>query len=240
MMVDPTVFGGDADLAAFVDRLGAFRATLSPPERQMLDAILLETALGASDDVLGYAFTPGSPKHVALAALLALGIGAGALAPLGGSAVQAAPLDQQSVHVNNGISLGFTLRDTAIQERLERRGAGAERDVVWSAEFTSRWTLNADQLDRWSAQAVGLIADQLGDVRLAGYERLEAADVGDQRVAYRYQLASPSGQPVGEATIVVFARGDRVGMTATGAVGTRAPVDAASLARVLDAAPARG
>jgi hypothetical protein len=172
---------------------------------------------------------------------VALGLGAGTLSPLAGGAAQAAPLEQQAVAANAGMSLGFTLRDTAIREQLQRYGAGTERSVEWSAEFTSRYDLNAGQLDRWSAQAVGLIADQLGgDVRLASYERLDASDVGEQQVAYRYQLTSPSGQAVGEATIVVFARGDRVGMTGTGAIGTRAPMDAASLARVLDASANRG
>jgi len=139
-----------------------------------------------------------------------------------------------------GGSLGFTLRDTAIQEQLYRRDGGADRGLVWSAEFVSRWRLDEDQLERWSAQAIGLLADGLGsDVRLAGYSRLDASDVGDQRVAYRYQLATASGQPVGDATIVVFSRGEEVGITGTAAVGTRAPVDAASLARTLDTATSR-
>jgi hypothetical protein len=140
-----------------------------------------------------------------------------------------------------GGSLGFTLRDTVIQEQLYRRNAGADRGLVWSAEFVSRWRLDEDQLDRWSAQAIGLLADSLGnDVQLAGYDRLNASDVGDQRVAYRYQLATASGQPLGDATIVVFARGEQVGLTATAAIGSRAPVDAASLARTLDTNSSRG
>ena len=106
---------------------------------------------------------------------------------------------------------------------------------MWSAEFTSRWRLDEGQLERWSAQAIGLMADDLGgDVRLAGYERVNATDVGEQRVAYRYQLATATGQALGDATIVVFSRGDQVGLTGTAAIGTRAPVDAASLARALD------
>jgi hypothetical protein len=145
-------------------------------------------------------------------------------------AVENAPAGYQA-----GGSLGFTLRDTALDEQLYRRNAGAERGLVWSAEFTSRWRLDEGQLERWSAQAIGLMADGLGsDVRLAGYERINATDVGEQRVAYRYQLASAAGQPLGDATIVVFSRGDQVGLTGTAAIGTRAPVDAASLARALD------
>jgi hypothetical protein len=203
--------------------------------------MLVAAARGASGDVQAYAFTTLAARQVALAALVALGIGAGTLSPIAGRTVSAAPLDQQSLNVNTGGTLGFTLADTPMREQLQRHSAGAERDLVWSAEFTSRWELNRAQLDRWSAQAVGLIADQLGgDVRLASYERLDASDVGEQQVAYRYQLTSPSGQAVGEATIVVFARGDRVGMTGTGAIGTRAPMDAASLARVLDASASRG
>ncbi|HLH25777.1 MAG TPA: hypothetical protein VK066_24935 [Chloroflexota bacterium] len=232
---------GDAGIEVFAYKLGAFRTTLSERERQMLDTMLLAASGGAADDVEGYGLTPLSARHLALAAMMALGLGAATLSPLAASAAQAAPLDQQSLNVSTGGSLGFTLVDTPIQEQLQRHGVGAERDLVWSAQFTSRWELNPGQLDRWSAQAVGLIADQLGsDVRLAGYERLDASDVGEQQVAYRYQLVSASGQPLGEATIVVFARGNRVGMTGTGAIGTRAPVDAATLARVLDTSPNRG
>ncbi|HZS02938.1 MAG TPA: hypothetical protein VFE37_29785 [Chloroflexota bacterium] len=240
-MAELTATAGDAGIEELLQKLGAFRGTLSARERQMLDAMLVAAAGGAEDDVQGYAFTTVVGRQVALAALLALGITVGGLSPLAAGAAQAAPLDQQSLNVSTGGSLGFRLPDTPMREQLQRHGMGTERDLVWTAEFTSRWQLNQDQLDRWSAQAVGLIADQLGsDVRLAGYERLDASDVGELQVAYRYQLTSASGQPVGEATIVVFARGDRVGMTGTGAIGTRAPADAASLARVLDATAARG
>ena len=160
-----------------------------------------------------------------------------AIAPAAASlAIENAPAGYQA-----GGTLGFALRDTVIQEQLLRRDAGAEHGLVWTAEFTSRWRLDADQLERWSAQAISLIADDLGsDVRLAGYERLDAADVGDQRVAYRYQLATAGGQPVGDATIVVFSRGDQVGLAGSAAVGTPAPVDATSLARALDTSSARG
>jgi hypothetical protein len=240
-MSELLISAGDPGVEAFVEKLGAFRGTLSADERQMLDALLVAASGGAADDVQAYDFSLLAARQVALAAVMALGLSAGTLTPLAGSAALAAPLDQQSISTNAGMSLGFTLRDTAIREQLQRYGAGTERSVEWSAEFTSRYDLNAGQLDRWSAQAIGLIADQLGgDVRLAGYERLDASGVGDQQVAYRYQLVSASGQPVGEATIVVFARGDRVGMTATGAIGTRAPTDAASLARALDTSTARG
>ena len=131
-------------------------------------------------------------------------------------------------------TLGFALRETTIQEQLYRRGSEADRALVWSAEFQSRWTLNEAQLERWSAQAIGLLVDELDpNVRLAGWERLDASDVGDQRVAYRYTLATPTGQRAGEATLVVFARGEQVGLTGTAALGA-APVDATMLARVLD------
>jgi len=135
-----------------------------------------------------------------------------------------------------GGSLGFSLRDTAIAEQVYRRADGAERGLVWAAQFTSRWSLNEDQLDRWSAQAIGHLTDGLdSSVRLAGWERL-ASDAGDQRVAYRYQLATPSGAPAGEATIVVFARGDQVGLTGTATLGGRPPGDATALARAHDGA----
>jgi hypothetical protein len=240
-MSDAMAAIGDTGVAAFVEKLGAFRGTLSEQERQILDAMLVAAAGGTLDDVQGYAFTTSAARQLALAAVMALGLGAGTLAPLASGTAQAAPLDQQSLNVSAGGSLGFTLRDTPIQEQLRRQGTGAERNLTWSAQFTSRWELNQGQLDRWSAQVIGLIADELGsDVRLAGYQRLDASDVGEQQVAYRYQLVSASGQPVGEATIVVFARGDRVGMTGTGALGTGAGLDAMSLARSLDASTSRG
>jgi hypothetical protein len=133
-------------------------------------------------------------------------------------------------------SLGFRLRETPITEQVYRRVQGDERGLIWVAQFTSRWPLTEDQLDRWSAQAIGHLADGLGpNVRLAGWEQL-ASDVGDQRVAYRYRLATASGAPLGEATIIVFARGNQVGISGTAAIGTRVPVDAAALARALDAA----
>ncbi len=140
-----------------------------------------------------------------------------------------------------GSSLGFRLRDTAITEQVFRRAEGDERGLIWTAQFTSQWALTADQLDRWSAQAIGHLADGLeANVRLAGWERLAASDIGDQRVAYRYTLASPGGAPVGEATIVVFARGEQVALAGAGAVGTRVPIDASALARVLDTAASGG
>ena len=132
-------------------------------------------------------------------------------------------------------SLGFALRDTAIAEQVYRRNDGGERGVLWSAQFVSRWALTEDQLDRWSAQAGGLLLDGLGDdVQLASWERLNASDVGDQRVAYRYTLATSQGQPVGEATIVVFSRGAQVSITAAATTGARPPLDAIALARLLD------
>jgi hypothetical protein len=134
-------------------------------------------------------------------------------------------------------SLGFRLRDTPIVERVYRRVEGAERGLIWTAQFASRWPLTEDQLDRWSAQAIGHLADGLeASVRLAGWERLAADDIGEQRVAYRYRLATPSGTPAGEATIVVFARGDQVGLTGTAVISGRLPLDASDLARALDGA----
>jgi hypothetical protein len=134
-----------------------------------------------------------------------------------------------------GGALGFTLRDTPVQERLYRRIAGPQRGLLWSAEFVSRWPTTEDQLDRWSAQAIGLLADALGrEVRLAGWERLDAPAIGERRVAYRYALATGNGRLVGEATIVVFARGAHVGLAGTAAVQSRPPVDATELARLLD------
>ena len=145
--------------------------------------------------------------------------------------------DQLAVGFQPGGSLGFTLRDTQIDEQLYRREAPGQRAVLWTARFESRWPTTADQLDRWSAQVIGLLADQVGpNVRLAGWERLDASDIGDERVAYRYRLATPAGEPLGEATVVVFACGARVGLTGTAAVGAQLDIDASVLARALLAA----
>lgn len=133
-----------------------------------------------------------------------------------------------------GGSLGFVLRETPLAEQLYRRGELGQPSLLWTAQFTSRWALTDDQLDRWSAQVSGLVTDELGaDVRLAGWERLNASDVGDRRIAYRYTLANASGQPIGEATVLVFAQGDQVGMTAAAALGGPAPIDASGLARLM-------
>ncbi len=134
-----------------------------------------------------------------------------------------------------GGSLGFRLIDTRVDEQLQRRADGAGQGVVWYAAFSSRWALTDDQLDRWSAQVGGLLADALGtNVRLAAWQRLDASDVGDRRVAYRYTLASATGDRVGDASLVVFARGAEVGLTAVGAVGVASAADAVALARALD------
>jgi hypothetical protein len=131
--------------------------------------------------------------------------------------------------------LGFRLADTSVDEQVYRRTDSAGQGLVWNATFTSRWTLSVDQLDRWSAQAITLLAEGLGpDVQLNTFERLDGGDVGEQRVAYRYQLAAASGQPLGEATIVVFARGAEVGISGAASTGAVAPVDAVALARGLD------
>lgn len=146
--------------------------------------------------------------------------------------------DQLAVGFQPAGSLGFRLRDTAIDEQLYRRDGAGERAVLWRAQFTSRWPTTEDQLDRWSAQVIGLLADQMGPhVRLTGWERLDARDIGDERVAYRYLLAAPTGELLGEATVVVFAHGAEVGMTGTAAVGTPLGIDAAALARALLASP---
>src|SRR5712692_2269052 len=140
-------------------------------------------------------------------------------------AVVGSGLDPLAAEYQAGGTLGFTLRETPIAERLHRRAAGAERGLLWSAHFMSRWSLTDDQLDRWSAQVIGLLADALGpDVRLAGWERLDAADIGERRVAYRYALTSANANDTGEATVVVFARGERVGLTGAAAMGNRSLV----------------
>src|SRR5215213_865339 len=119
--------------------------------------------------------------------------------------------EQFAVGFQRGGTLGFQLRETPMDEQMFRREEQGARGVLWSAQFTSRWTINEEQLDRWSAQAIGLLADNVGpEARLAGWERLEANDIGDARVAYRYLLADSAGQPTGEATVVVYAQGREV------------------------------
>jgi hypothetical protein len=144
-------------------------------------------------------------------------------------------LDNVVTGYQRGGTLGFTLRDTQMDEALFRRNQGQERGVIWSARFVSRWALTDDQLDRWSAQVIGLLADEVGSgVRLGGWERLPATDVGEHRVAYRYSLVSDSGQPMGDATVVVFSRGDEVGLSGTATLGYGAPIDGVDLARLMD------
>jgi hypothetical protein len=78
-----------------------------------------------------------------------------------------------------GGTLGFALQATPLDEQPYRRADGSERGVLWSAEFASRWLLSEDQLDRWSAQVGGLVADGLEPgLRLSGWERLPAHDFG--------------------------------------------------------------
>lgn len=140
-----------------------------------------------------------------------------------------------------GGSLGFALRDTVLDEVLYRSAPRNAPGLLWSARFVSRWALTDDQLDRWSAQVIGLMVDALGgDVRLGGWERLAASDVGDRRVAYRYALVSWGGTPVGEATVVVFCIGEEVGLSGAAAVGASSPIDGVALARLMDTQGSRG
>ncbi len=144
-------------------------------------------------------------------------------------------LDSIATGYQRGGSLGFALRDTQIDELLYQRSQGDEHGVLWSARFVSRWALTDDQLDRWSAQVIGLLADQVSnDVQLGGWERLNASDIGDHRVAYRYTLVTSTGVPVGDATVVVFSRGDEVGLSGTANIGSRAPIDGLAIARLMD------
>ncbi len=136
-----------------------------------------------------------------------------------------------------GGRLGFVLRDTALEEAVYRRRQGPEQGLLWSARFVSRWPLTEDQLDRWSAQVIGLLADQLSEaVRPDGWQRLAADDIGEVRVAYRYTLVPANGTPPGEATVVVFGRGAEVGLSATAALGADSPIDGVALTRLMDTA----
>ena len=189
-------------------------------------------------------------RQMLLAGLLPLLLLGCSVLPPAAHAQDRAPREQAPASVRlesiatgyqRGGSLGFALRDTALDEQLFRRSQGAEQGVLWSARFVSRWTLSEDQLDRWSAQVIGLLADEVGgDLQLGGWERLSAGDLGDRRVAYRYLLVTSSGTPVGEATVVAFSRGDEVGLTGTAMVGTRAPIDGVGLARLMDTQGGRG
>jgi hypothetical protein len=159
----------------------------------------------------------------------------GALGPARAALGRAAPV---AAAYQPGGTLGFRLLDTPVEEQLYRPADRPERALLWRAQFVSRWPLTEAQLDRWSAQAIGLVADGLGsDVQLAGWERLDAPDIGERQVAYRYTLRTRSGDGAGEATIVVFSRGEAVGLTGAAALGSRAPIDALGLARGLDTHP---
>jgi hypothetical protein len=181
---------------------------------------------------------------IGLSLLLLLLLGCSAVETTGAGAQELGALDRPTASLQledlaiayqPGGTLGFRLIEAPVEEQLYRPADGTERALLWSATFVSRWPLNEAQLDRWSAQAIGLVADGLGpDVRLAGWERLDATDLGERRVAYRYQLRTTRGDGAGEATIVVFSRGEAVGLTGAAALGTHTPVDAASVARVLN------
>jgi hypothetical protein len=88
----------DTHVAAFVDRLGDFRASLDMRERRMFDRMLLAAASGAEADVQGYMFSATSAKHLALVAVMALGIVAGTLAPAMSGTALAAPLEQPTLN----------------------------------------------------------------------------------------------------------------------------------------------
>lgn len=171
------------------------------------------------------------------ATLLGCTLGAGRALPSVGNALAPfsdAVLARLTVGYEPGGSLGFALLDTPLEERLYRRVDGEARQVLWVARFVSRWPLTEAQLDRWSAQVTGHLADQLGpDLGLAGWERLAADDLGDRRVAYRYRLAARDGLATGELTHVVLARGAEVWLLGTAARATTLPIAAPDLARLL-------
>jgi hypothetical protein len=181
--------------------------------------------------------------YLALAGLLLLGCAAPLAPPLAAQQLPASSvrLDALAADYHPGGSLGFSPRDTALDEQLYQREQGAEQGLLWSARFVSRWSLTEDQLDRWSAQVVGLLTDALGgDVRLGGWERLRVDSLGDRHVAYSYALVTSSGAPLGQATVVVFTRGDTVGLSGSAAIGSGPPIGAVALARLMDVQGQRG
>jgi putative flippase GtrA len=144
-------------------------------------------------------------------------------------------LDDLVVGYRRGGSLGFALRDTVVDEDLYQRAEGAERVVVWAARFTSRWLLSENQLDRWSAQVIGLATDALGaDVYIDGWTRLEIDKCGDHAIAYSYRLTTQSNAPAGEATIVALATGDTVLLGAVASVDPNWLSDSPVLGRLMD------
>jgi hypothetical protein len=186
---------------------------------------------------------PAAPRPRLAGLLLLLLLGSAMLPTTAAHAQEPAPreppagsrLGSLATGYERGGSLGFALHDTTLDEQLYRRDQDAERIVLWSARFVSRWTLTEDQLDRWNAQVIGHLANAVGgDVRLGPWERVDAPDVGERRVAYRYLLVTASGAPLGEATVVVFSRGDEVGLSGTASVGARPPLGAVALARLMD------
>jgi hypothetical protein len=100
-MAPETVATTDGEFAVFVDKLGRFRATLGEREQHLLDAMLVAAAHQPEGDVQGYALSAASAKQLALAAVVALGIGAGTLVAPGGTAL-AAPLEQPMLNGNAG------------------------------------------------------------------------------------------------------------------------------------------
>src|SRR5215213_6765216 len=99
--------------------------------------------------------------YPALVALLVLGCAVHPAPPATAQqlAVSSVRLDALAVDYHPGGSLGFSLRDTALDEQLYQRDQGGEQGLLWSARFVSRWPLTEDQLARWSAQAGGLLTD---------------------------------------------------------------------------------
>jgi hypothetical protein len=93
----------EGEFQAFVARLGEFRGTLTDEERPLLDG-LVQAACGAeAGDVAGYGWSGVPLKHAALAAAVTLGISAGSLGPLAGTAsANDGPMGRSSTPTTSG------------------------------------------------------------------------------------------------------------------------------------------
>jgi hypothetical protein len=94
-MSEEPPFPSDTELQVFADKLGQFRGTLPPQEKELLDAMLL-TIAGKEPEVQAYGLNSLAVKRAALVAVAALGLAVGGLSVPAVGAVQVAELAQQS------------------------------------------------------------------------------------------------------------------------------------------------
>src|SRR5262249_31561454 len=86
----------EAELRAFVEQLGGFRRARGERGQRSLDRMLIAASPGEVGDAHGYGLSRPGMKPLAMAAIISMGIGAGAIGPMSGSA-HAAPVDQPAL-----------------------------------------------------------------------------------------------------------------------------------------------